>query len=336
MDPAMDVGGLRVHHDIHTSFGPLLRDALRGIPVAVALGPIYEKDPAAEILAPFKRSALETEWNIADERDLAPEHVLREARSARIWAMPSEMPHAEWLDDWTRAGLVLEIARRRGIRVKGRGTIHVPWKLKGTVTGRFGTEPVRGVGWTFNPLSLGPDDRWRIESAQDGGEIAVIDFRAMDLCSMVAIVPGLKFRYRDEPTHEMTAQLTGLPRDVAKLELFVHAYGGNSQYGPLFDDVIPELKILRSREHGEGARMVQTVSAQAFRAALSTALPLLIDDTVRPLFTVHDELTLDASGDSTDQVRAISKAMEVGASQRIGVSYRTALYWGTTYAEATE
>jgi hypothetical protein len=162
----------------------------------------------------------------------------------------------------------------------------------------------------------------------------VIDFVAMDLCSMIAVVPGLKDRYVGATDlHDRTANLLGLPREVAKEQLFVHAYGGHSGYRQEFERSFPELNWLRGKPHGDGARLVQTESAKRFRAALSTALPLLVGSDVRPMFTVHDELVLDVSEKGLNQTEDVAMAMWLGAS-RDTVAYRTKVTTGSNYEEA--
>ena len=344
-----DGGG--AFHSAHDSFSGLLSLTLRGKRAVAALGPIYGIDPATELLAPFHRSVAESGWS-CDASVLAPDSVMERARELRRAAVPPSVVLFEGssefreLEEWTRAGLVMEVCRARGINLIERGLVRVPWNLRGTVTGRFGTEPVRGesggLPWTFNPLSLGPADRLRIVPSGTKRLISVLDFRAMDLCSMVSLVPGLRERYGlAVDLHVTTAVIMcGLhpppeARDLIKREVFVHAYGGESALRRDFEHLLPELGWLRVKSHGEGARLVQTQSARAFRAALSTALPLLLTDDVIPMFTVHDELVLDHYEECSDLVLGVSKAMEEGASQRIGVPYRVNVSRpGRTYEEA--
>ncbi len=339
------------HHDVHGSFSELLRDALNDKYVFVGMGPVYAEDPGLQYLAPFIRSANETCWKIDDEESLAPDWVLEQvcaARSAEVYGASIDIDIA---NEWTRAGLILEIARIRGIHVAGRGVIHVPWKLNATITGRFGTEPVRGMiggsNWTFNPLSLSVDDRWRIRPSDACRNIVVIDFRAMDLCSMISLVPGLAERYGNAyDLHTRTAeillpnhQITSATRDILKQQLFVHAYGGKAEPAimNLFNQRIPELASwFNSMPHGEGARKVQSQSAIAFRAALSRALPFFVGEHVIPMFTVHDEIVLDASDVGLDNIKQITKALEEGASQRIGRPYNVKVSTGYTYQEAKD
>lgn len=337
-------------HSVHDSFSPLLSLTLRGKQAIAALGPIYDSDPAADLLRPFHRSAAETGWNVGQET-LSPEQVVGRVRRLRQSAIPAasvvfdEDPGRVELVEWTRAGLVLEVCRANGINYSGRGLIRVPWRLRGTVTGRFGTEPVHGQlngkEWTFNPLSLGPIDRVAIVPRVSGNRIAVLDFKAMDLCSMVSLVPGLRDRYgRHDDLHSVTAVIMcGLDpppeaRDLIKEQIFVHAYGGNSPLRADFERFVPELDWLRRRPHGEGARLVQSQSSRAFRAALSKALPLLLGQSTMPMFTVHDELALEYSESHSNLLAGVAKALEEGATQRIGVPYRVGVSTGVTYEEA--
>lgn len=337
--------GTPVYHDLGESLVPLTSLLLRDRPAIVALGPLYGEDPAGSLLAPFRMTAEATGWTTT--KSLAPEWVWERARELRRLAIAGSIEllfdrDVADLVDWTRAGVVLGYAQHRGVRVKGRGLIHVPWRLRGTVTGRFGTDPVRGPGWTFNPLSLGPEDRCVIVPRAEGRRIAVLDFRAMDLCSMVSIVPGLADRYRghEDDMHLWTAvTLYGaVPpperRDEAKRELFVYTYGGRSMLEGRLAYHFPELDKLRRLPHGEAGRRVQAQSALAFRAGLSRALPLLTGDDVVPVFTVHDELALDYSERASDRLGGVAKALEDGASQRIGVPYRVGLSTGLSYEEA--
>lgn len=338
--------GGAVYHCAHESFAALLSLTLRGKAAVAALGPIYHRDPAADILRPFLRSAEETRWPV-DAQTLAHDQIKERARRVRIEAIPAatflfpDDPDLVELIDWTRSGLLLEVCRARGVMLSRRGLVRVPWRLRGTVTGRFGVEPVRGDGWTFNPLSLGPKDREEIVPNGPGRLISVLDFRAMDLCSMISFVPGLSARYGEaEDLHARTAQLLGISgepdvcRRMVKEQVFVHAYGGQSTLHDSFEARLPELSWLRDKPHGDGARLVQTQSARAFRAALSRALPLLLGEEVRPMFTVHDELALDHSEECSDRVAMVASAMAEAASQRIGVTYRVGVSTGSSYAEA--
>lgn len=341
-----EVLGTPIWHDCRTGFGDMLRRALVDRPVIAALGPIYDKDPAEDLLAPFHRSSRETGWTL-EESGSVPESFLERARTLRTAAIDVvgarlESLHAD-LIDWARAGLVLEIARRRGIEVAGRGMMRPNWKLNGTVTGRFGCEPVHGKdsegrSWAFNPLSLGPDDRWRIRPSDAIREIAVLDFRGMDVCSMISIVPGLFEIYNGHPDpHQRTAELTGLTREEAKLGFLSWAYGAALE-PRLIDAFVkafpPVRQFTRGMEHGDFPRMVQMTSALAFRAALSRALPLLVTENHIPMFAVHDELTIDSSPLGLDRIDSVVKALESGASDRIGVPYRVGVSTGYTYADA--
>lgn len=326
----------------------MLRRALNGEPIIAALGPIYERDPAVELLAPFHRSVEETGW-FREEGQLAPDSILGRTcklRGDEVNRIVDRLePIHDDLVDWARAGLVLEVARRRGIDVIGRGLLRPNWKLRGTVTGRFGCEPVRGEdsddhAWVFNPLSLGPDDRWRIRPSDALREIAVLDFRGMDVCSMVSIVPGLAETYDGHPDpHQRTAELTGLSRDNAKQGFLSWAYGASFAAAPdvgrAFDRSFPSIKeFTRGMEHGDFPRMVQMTSALAFRAALSRALPLLVVERYVPMFAVHDELVVDSTVLGLDRISDLTDALEGGASDRIGVRYRVGVSTGYTYAKA--
>jgi hypothetical protein len=337
--------GTRVYHDLSDSLVAVVSMALRDRPVVAALGPLYREDPAAELLAPFRRTAEATGWTAAES--LAPDwvwdraHALRRAAVDKCLDTLSDESVGD-LVDWTRAGVVLGYAQHHGVRVKGRGLLHVKWRLCGTVTGRFGVEPVRGPDWAFNPLSLGPDDRWAVIPRAEGRRIVVLDFKAMDLCSMASLVPGLSDRYRghEDDMHFWTAAILygAVPppeaRDEAKRELFVYAYGGRSTLEGKFDYHFPELGWLRRMSQGEAGRRVQAQSALAFRAALSRAMPLLTGEDVVPIFTVHDELALDCSERALDRVGDVVNALQAGASQRIGVPYRVGVSMGTCYEEA--
>ena len=52
------------------------------------------------------------------------------------------------------------------------------------------------------------------------------------------------------------------------------------------------------------------------------------------MFTVHDEVALDYSERVSDRLGEVAKALEEGASQRIGVPYRVGLSTGNTYEKA--
>lgn len=361
-------------HSVHESFASLLSLTLRGKTAIAALGPIYTADPAAALLVPFQRSAVESGWQVTADT-LAPKEIAERTRRLRCEAAAKDLTLLfdqsdgfKELIEWTRAGLLLEICRANGINYTGRGLIQVPWRLNGTVTGRFGTEPVRGEtagsGWTFNPLSLGPNDRASIVPRGPGRRICVMDFRAMDLCSMVSLVPGLSLRYEQPESIEAMCGGVSVPgpsdrivdlhavtvrhlfghdyslhdfhriRTHVKEQIFVHAYGGNSDLRRDFQQKLPELDWLRNKPHGEGARLVQSQSARAFRAALSEALPLLLQPEVMPLFTVHDELALEYSETHSSELAKVAMALEKGASQRIGMPYSVGVSTGLTYEEA--
>lgn len=338
-----DIKGNPVWHDCRTGFGDMLRSALLDIPVIAAHGPIYEKDPAEEILAPFRRSAAQTDW-VLEEIQLAPKEILEKARLVRTKEVERLLGEfssdLDVLYDWSRAGLVLEIARRWGVNVFARGILHLNWKLKGTVTGRFGCDSIKDQNWMFNPLSLGPDDRWRIEPRDFDRHIVVLDFKGMDVCSMISIVPGLAEIYDGYPDpHLRTAEITGLSRENAKQGFLSWAYGASfaafPKIGKAFDDSFPFVKsFTKNKSHGDFARKVQETSARAFRAALSRALPLLVTEDHIPMMAVHDELSIDSKIDSMNSIDKIVCALESGASDRIGVPYRIGMQTGSNYEEA--
>lgn len=344
-------------HDVRESFADLLKAALAGRRIGIALGPIYEKDPAEELLFPFIRADVETGWSSTPRYpDGLPQHVIDEVRRLRQDAVSSWeraiVPYGptnddlDCLNDWARAGLVLEVARRRGINVKGLGTVHVTWRMKGTVTGRFGASSCPGNAmWPngFNPLTIPEDKRHLILPSSAGRIICVMDFRAIDLCSMVSIVPGLRERYDDATDmHMRTAELlfgpdeSALPelRDLCKSSIFIHAYGGTSSLKDLYEEKIPELTSVRKVPDGQFARTVQRISAEAFRGALSNALPSLLGDDVIPMFVVHDELVLDVGEDQVGACVDIANLLEEGARRAIGSEYFVGPKFGLTYAEA--
>lgn len=352
--------GIDVFHDVRTDFLPLMRRALEGKLIAAAHGPIYEKDPAEELLYPYVRADVETGWSMVNrEPDGVPEHVLEQARQKRQLLLDNWMGSGPWwdgtnhdfemLNHWARAGLVLEICRRRGVNVRGLGKAHNTWKLKGTQTGRFGAYAYGSSNvWPhgFHPLTIPEHQRDLVVPSVGGRMICVMDFKAMDLCSMMSLVPGLSERYGETiDYHARTAELLfgkegakePTARDVAKIEVFVHAYGGHSSLKDLFTEKIPELEHARHRynEQGEFARRVQTKSSEAFRAALSNALPMLMGEDIIPMFTVHDELVLDIT-DTTGYVDCIDLAikLEEGASKWIGTKYRVEPSFGLDYAKA--
>jgi hypothetical protein len=178
--------------------------------------------------------------------------------------------------------------------------------------------------------------------------IAILDFKAMDLCSMLSLVPGMKERYADAvDPHLRTAEIItggmGDPslslwpiRDAVKKEIFVHAYGGESAIKEELAHYLPELEHLRRMPPGEAGRLVQTQSALAFRAALSRVLPHIVQELhhYTPMFTVHDELVLDCSEVGLDRIDGVVSLLEAGASDRIGAPYRVNVSTGYTYEEA--
>lgn len=324
-------GDMIVHHSVREDFGQLLRGALHGNQVYAALGPVYHTDPAELMLAPFIRSAKESglDPDTLCIEQLVPKQFIDKITLLRRNAVVTWTGIWRDVEHWTRAGLVLETAARRGIPLREGTKAYVKWKMRGTMTGRFGVEP-----GGFNPMVISCEHRGRIIPSAPERAIVVIDFRSMDLSSMLSIVPGLAERYAGvSDLHSRTAELVGIARDVAKKELFVHAYGGHSAYAKQFEERLPELT---AKKGADLARLVQTTSATAFKAGLSKALPLLVDGDVRPMFTVHDELTLDVLNEALPTVRHVSKAMEDGATERIGVTYTTRSSVGRDYAEAKQ
>jgi len=329
--------GTEFHHDVRESFGELLRSALRGERVLVGHGPIYADDPAAEVMAPFRRSADESGWSFNEL--ILPEWVIHRARELRAAQITREMQdlsidneRLKELDRWTRAGLVLEIASRWGIpRIAGY-RIHPKWKLRGTVTGRFGIEE----GSKFNPMTIAERDRHTVVTELGFG-MATMDFNAMDLRSMISLIPDMREWYDGaNDLHQRTADIMDIDRDEAKQEIFVHAYGGYSKHRQRFLARMPYLSQLHEGDHGDGARRVQTQSARAFRGALSEALPLLVGENLRPLFTVHDELTVEYREGTEAEVYLVMCALERGASQTIGVDYRVKGKVGRNYRETKD
>ena len=318
--------GVPVYHSVGSDFLELIRRALGDLNSIVAYGPIYDEDPAHELAAPFLRSAKETGWK-PTINDIVPDSVASRMDSLRLDALKYfAYDDRDDLYDWTRSALVLEIATRAGIRVLSQGTIHPKWRLNATETGRFGVESTRLIsGGTFNPMSLPKNLRERIVASDHTRMVAVLDFRAMDVCSMIALIPGLRKMFADHPDpHQRVAEITGLQRSEAKISFLTWAYGG--VVDPHILDVLSRnfrciTAITHGLPHGDFARAVQRLSARAFRAGLSRALPLLVDGHLLPMFTVHDELTLDVSEIGQTMLTNISKALEEGASQRIGSQY---------------
>ena len=331
-------------HDCTSGFGEMLRLCLSGSAVIAALGPIYETDPASDLLFPFRRSAGESGWKISEERDLAPDHIIQEAMRLRselaCTRLSSMADRHEDLVRWSRAGLVLEIARRRGINVRGLGTLHPNWKLKGTVTERFGCDPLRLGSMTFNPLSLGPEQRGLIvpSTLSVDREVCVLDFKGMDMCSMISVIPGLgELFVGSEDHHQRTADLAGLSRDEAKQAFLSWAYGsslpGSPEVSKRLSDRFPMVKrFTGGLAFGEFPRIVQRTSSRAFRAALSEALPLLLSESLVPMFTVHDELVVDR--DRSSPLEELVSALESGATRAIGSRYVIRCQSGDTYATA--
>lgn len=337
--------GIVVYHDVRASFGDMLRMSLKGERCVAALGPIYPKDPGEHVIAPFVRSAIETGYTSLPEEKLVPDHTLELLHEIRQHSCSGPFmlwKDEEWNDavNWSRAGLVLEIARRRGVHFSGRGVIHFNWKMRGTVTGRFGCETYHGSNWTLNPLTLSEDDRRRCRPSDAVRHVAVLDFKAMDVCSMAAIIPefGAIIGDHTDP-YTKIADVIGRnwSRDDVKRNFLVWAYGGvvdPDVLGEFWYHMRPVHDFTCKLPHGEFPRMVQTVSAQAFRAGLSRALPLLVTDHYIPMFTVHDELTLDVSEVGLDRIKDVQIALESGASEAIGRAYRVGVSTGYTYEEA--
>ncbi len=346
----------------------LLGSALSGQRIVAAHGPIYEDDPAATILAPFSRSSAAAGWSPELMPAIAPDWVITLARKARTdavrtWSSETRATSGwlEMLDEWARAGLVLEIASRLGVHVMGLGVAHVGWRLKGSETGRFGASPepnLRSHTWPggFSPLTIPDHCRHMVVPSGPDRRVCVIDFKAMDLVSMLSFDRDLAIRYGDHDdqyartvellfgpgqaptiqTSESTYDVTETDddvRNIVKREIFVHVYGGSSILSSQFDEMIPELSGIRSLGIG-AVHKIQTRSSQAFRAGLSRALPLLISGDVRPMFAVHDEIVLDVLSGHESRAEEVAMALEAGASERIGRPYKTRVSWGATYEEA--
>lgn len=351
--------GLSLFHDVQESFSELLRRALHGGMIGVALGPIYEKDPAEELMFPFVRADVETGWSDRPRHpDGVPRHILEQARGMRDAAVRewerAIVPYGPMeedlrvLNEWARAGLVHEVCRRRGINVKGLGRVHITWKLRGTITGRFGAHAHPGNSlWPngFHPHTIPEEKRYNVVPSAAGRMICALDFRAIDLCSMLAVLPALKPRYDDaHDLHDRTAEILfgevpmGEARDsirsLCKTSIFIHAYGGDSALKDLFEEKLPELNAARSWPHGDFARIVQRTSAEAFRAGLSEALPMLLGDDIVPMFTVHDELVLDVRDDQVENCLDVAVALERGATRSIGVDYFVSPKFGLNYGSA--
>lgn len=336
-----------IYHDLRGSFGRVLEASLRGHKVAVANGPLYDVDPATALIEPFMRSAKQTGWKIDAEEQLAPPHVLKMSSHLRVAAAKqqyeamSSSSRDMILDDWARAGVVLEIASRRGVRLRELGVANVRWKLKSTVTGRFGAEMFRGPGgWTFSPLTIAATDRWRLVPNGVGRRLVSLDFKGMDIWSMLAVVPGMAAKYKGcTDPHVTTGRIllghdpSPGERDILKQQIFVHAYGGSSQLREAFEEKLPELGFLRAMRDGAGARLIQTTSALAFRAALATAMPNLVHDDVRPVIAVHDELVLDVLDGHEELAERVRCDLETGAKNRLGQPYQVGASWGSSYEE---
>lgn len=318
-----------VYHSVRDDFWPLITAVVRtgSKPAVAALGPIYPVDPAADTLAPFIRSAEQAGFD-PGMKHLTPDWVDEKVRFLRestfsLWGLDAS--EQDWRDahDWTRAGLALELASRHGIPLRNGSRVHVRWKMRGTVTGRFGVEQ-----GSWNPLTIPERDRDRIIPSDPKRWVAVLDFKAMDACSLVSLFPSLEDRYGGtDDLHARTAELIGVDRDVAKKELFVFAYGGRSPYEERFSRNLPEVLAARGADL---ARRVQETSAIAFRAGVSRALPLLYGEDVRPMFAVHDELVLDV----VSSPLPVLVALEQGASERIGRPYTVGMRMGKDYSEA--
>lgn len=331
---------MEIYHALdRISFPNALRSALSGCSVGVALGPIYKEDPAEDLLAPFRRAADQVAQRFDFWQDCPP-WAIAKASDLRAEAVAARTIDDAELDLWGRSALVLKVATIHGIKVAGWRTLHPEWRLNATVTGRFGVETIRGSDWSFNAMTIPRDRRHLIVPSAPGRMIYTIDFKAMDVCSMVSLVPGIAGRYRGATDmHERTAQLlfakdhvSPEERERAKAEIWVHAYGGNSDLRQLFERNIPELGWLRGLPHGDGARLIQATSARAFRGGLALSLDMLTGDHIKPMFVVHDELVLDVEDGFT--ASTIALRMRLGAERTIGKPYQTTMSCGSTYADA--
>lgn len=343
---------LIVHEINEENVELLLSEALKNNYIGAALGTLYEVDPAANIISAFENSAKQTGYKIAS----IPEDVLKRVKTIRSNVANISTLDSSILNEWTRSGLILSLCKTN---INGFGFVKNRWRLKGTSTGRFGCESVNifsvfrsGLDpvvcfdindWKyFSPLAIPKNKRKYIIPFSSKDKLAVIDFSSFDLFSMMSIVPGLKERYESfgGPLHQienlytLTSELVfgnSSKKDFMKTDLFTYVYGGNSRFADVFEKRIPELAKFRSDNAG---KIVQQVSATAFRAALSNALPHIVSNGINPVFTVHDELVLNYSEYSENKLNDIKLAMEKGASQRIGVPYRTKIKInGNSYEE---
>ena len=336
--------GTTIYHSVASSLGKMLEEVIHGRPVIAAHGPLYSDDPAKDRLAPFVNSAERSGWKVDEGDGLAPDHVmaavLQDRWGSAVKALDSIEDQGEILD-WSRAGLVLELGSRWGITIRGRGQVHPVPKLRGSTTGRFGYEGTYVGAWRWNPLTIPENERQFVVPSDVGRKIAVIDFRGIDVCSMISLSPGLRDRYGeiDDP-HVRTAELllghfpTKQVRDAVKEETFIYAYGGETVLERLFDEAIPELRVFRKMEPGEAGRKVQERSARTFRSALSEALPSLIRTECRPMFVVHDELVLDVLEGREQMAMETLDLMERGASRSSGIRHVAGITWGRDYSEA--
>lgn len=327
-----DVGKFDVVHDVRSNFITLLRDALADVPIGCCLGPIYDQDPAEKLLKPFLRSREISGNYLAEGPGLFPDWIGHRVYESRQRYLDSLDPiSSRDLQDWSRAGLVLEICRISGFRITREGFSHVDWRLNGTKTGRFGIGPA-GSGPIVNPMCMKMKERARVIPRGPGRLIVRADYNAIDIRSVLAMFPELRKRFDGyTDLHARTADICGIDRDDAKIHFFRHFYGGFSEFAKVLDDAFPELRGVRSLPPGEFARCVQSVSARAFRAGLSRALPLLTGDLIVPMFTVHDEITLDVHRDALSQVPGVLQALEEGSSERLQMNYLVNAQSGMTY-----
>lgn len=326
-----------------------MEDHLSGSQQAMAADRIiYEKDPASSFLDPFRRSQDYSGYGPLDPEALAPKWALERADEIRndlgSYLLESKAVNIQSAIRCTRALLVHVIASKAGWRFDGE-IFHPDWWANGTETGRFGVSSFKRIRASrvrsISPHRIWEEDRCFVVPSAPDRQIAVLDFKAMDLGSMISMVPELLQRYQSlgpiTDLHQRTAELLGenVTREQAKLELFRHAYGGKSELAQLFRDRIPELVWFSSEPAANAGRAVQTKSSEVFKSALSRALPLLTSLEAVPMFTVHDELVLDVEGGRNGAVWAseVAHEMERGAAE-LGSPCKVEVKIGSDYGAA--
>lgn len=327
-----------VYHSVDEDFNRMIDCAVNGKNVYAALGPIYKTDPAKSVVDPFILSAKNSFYKSLSDDLLFPADAYERIKSIRNSAIDRSSLNFQEINEWTRAGLFLHIASKYGVKIAKYGMIHPKWNLNATETTRFGVETVKIKDRSINLLSLNDDIRNHIIPSDSIREIAVLDFIAIDFCS-IEVLFGIK-RETFDPYESIAIKLN-CERKEAKVAFLSWCYGSTAieqNKRLILEKSFPSIaEEIKKNEHGFVARLVQTASASIFRTALSSILPKVYNSIdFIPMFTVHDEIVLDISPRAIDMglLDDIKSTIENAVNIKSNYQYCIRISTGYTYGEA--